>query len=255
MSSASKTHYTKGLAIAYTLSFYSVIILGTLVFLVCCPFAYIYLGVKSNNSPEKRIRYLIWIYGKCWVALLGLFTPVRKGEFTSTLPSPCIITPNHQSFFDPYVLGLWPHSEIIFFVQNWPFKIPCYGYFMKKAGYINTAKLSADEILQQSKHFLQQGVSIVIFPEGTRSATQKLGRFHSGAFKLAVHCDTPVVPLLIQGSGTFLPKGSFWLNRTPIHITPLTTRSPKTAVGSSERPDAALRVQVKKDLQNALSAI
>lgn len=246
---------SKILTIGYTLAFYSAILIGTVLFLVCCPFAYAYMGLTRNNSPEKRIRYLIWVYGKSWVALLGVFTPVRRGTFSSSLPSPCIITPNHQSFFDPYLLGLWPHSEIVFFVQDWPFKIPCYGYFMKKAGYINTAKLSTGEILQQSKHFLDQGISIVIFPEGTRSTTQVLGRFHSGAFKLAVHCGVPVVPLLIQGSGVFLPKGNFWLKRTTIRIIPLLARDSRTLTAQTDRPDATLRIQVRKDLQNALSTL
>lgn len=239
----------------YTLTFYSTIIGGTLLFLATCPFVYAFLRLSDNRSADQRVRFLIWVYGKCWVRVLRLFTPVTAQSFTSSLPTPCIITPNHQSFFDPYFLGLWPHSNVVFFVQSWPFKIPCYGHFMKKAGYINTSSLTIDEIHAKTAQFLKDGASIAIFPEGTRSTSHHLGRFHSGAFKLAVACNVPVVPMLIQGSGVFLSKGQFWLTPTPITVKALAPRYPESVSSKTTRPDATLRLTVKKDLQSLLSGV
>ena len=56
---------------------------------------------------------------------------------------------------------------------------------------------------------LQDGISIVIFPEGTRSLTGAIGKFKPGAFQIAVKTDKPLLPVLIDGTGDILPKKGF----------------------------------------------
>jgi 1-acyl-sn-glycerol-3-phosphate acyltransferase len=56
---------------------------------------------------------------------------------------------------------------------------------------------------------LKDGISVVIFPEGTRSLTGAIGKFKAGAFQLAVKTDKPVLPVLIDGTGDILPKKGF----------------------------------------------
>lgn len=240
--------------ILYTLAFYGCVILGSMLFFLISPFAYFFLRIRRQCPPERTIRDLAWTYGRLWVKLLSLFTSVSSKGFETPPPSPCIVTVNHQSFFDPYLLGFWPHGNMVFFVRNWPFKIPFYGMYMKKAGYINTEKLSADEILQASMEFLKQGATVIIFPEGTRSTSQELGRFRSGAFKLAVGANTPIVPLCISGTGSFLPKGKFWLHPGPITVCALPPCYPATCL-QSPRPDADLRQIVKNNLQITLASL
>ena len=65
---------------------------------------------------------------------------------------------------------------------------------------------------------LGQKVSIVFFPEGTRSGSRKLGNFHSAAFRLALKSKAPIVPFCISGSEAILPKGSLLLRPGTIRI-------------------------------------
>ena len=238
-----------------TFIFYTGILLLTVLFLVAGPPGSLLLAWGKRLSFTKSLRLVIWLYGNAWTKLLGLIVPVSIRGITKNLPSPCIITPNHQSVFDPYCIGAWVHYNIVFVVNNWPFSIPLYGPCMRKAGYLNAEKMHGAMLLEHAKKQLEQGVSIIIFPEGTRSTTGQLQRFHPGAFKLAMQTGVPVVPLCIQGLGCFLPKGEWLLRPGPITITALAPVYPKNIPPIQETgitPAAFMRRLVKKQLQATL---
>jgi 1-acyl-sn-glycerol-3-phosphate acyltransferase len=79
---------------------------------------------------------------------------------------------------------------------------------MRLSGYIYTEKSDYETILVLCRREMENKSVIVCFPEGTRSLDGKLGRFYSGAFKLAVELDRPIVPLVIKGASGVMPKGS-----------------------------------------------
>ena len=58
-------------------------------------------------------------------------------------------------------------------------------------------------------------MSVVFFPEGTRSKTGKIGKFQNGAFKLAIQEKIPILPVLIEGTSEAIPRGS-WLFKTKV---------------------------------------
>ena len=62
------------------------------------------------------------------------------------------------------------------------------------------------EMLEKSYNCLKKGISIMIFPEGTRSADNEIGFFKRGAFQLALQANVPILPVLIDGTGDILPK-------------------------------------------------
>ncbi len=238
-----------------TFIFYTGILLLTLLFLVVGLPGSLLLGWAKRLSFTESFRLVIWLYGYAWTKLLSLIVPVTIRGITKNLPSPCIITPNHQSFFDPYCIGAWGHYNIIFVVNNWPFSIPLYGPCMRKAGYLNAEKMHGATLLENAKKRLEQGVSIIIFPEGTRSPNGQLQRFHPGAFKLAMETGVPIVPLCIQGLGHFLPKGKWLLRSGPVTITALAPVYPQDIPHIQETgitPASCLRRLVKKQLHAAL---
>ena len=65
---------------------------------------------------------------------------------------------------------------------------------------------SKTEMLEKSYNCLKKGISIMIFPEGTRSLNSEIGFFKRGAFQLALQADVPILPVLIDGTGGILPK-------------------------------------------------
>ena len=233
--------------------FYSALFVMTAVgmLLVAVP-GYFWQRRVRGLDEGQSVRRLIWFYGRAWTKLLATFVPLRVENCDSPLPRPCIVVPNHQSFFDTYCFGFTPSWDVVFAVRAWPFKMPFYGGYMRHAGYLNTESGSAVEILEESRAVLARGTSIAIFSEGTRSRDGKMGRFHGGAFHLAAETGAPVVPLCIEGTGRFLRKGSFLLRPASIAVRVLDPIYPeKLGVERRELP-LVLRHTAKARLRQAL---
>ena len=76
---------------------------------------------------------------------------------------------------------------------------------------------------------LKEGSSVYLFPEGTRSETGQMRKFKEGAFVLAKRLDVPILPLVINGSRTALPKNSFnFHGKTHVEVTVLDPINPET---------------------------
>ena len=90
-------------------------------------------------------------------------------------------------------------------------KIPGVGFGSRKVGHIfldRSNRHAAVESLNEAKRKLVSGTSVVIFPEGTRSITGKMGTFKRGAFKLALDLELPILPLTLIGTEAILPNGT-----------------------------------------------
>ncbi|MGE4441650.1 MAG: lysophospholipid acyltransferase family protein [Desulfomicrobium sp.] len=211
----------------HNIGFYLGFLLLNLSILIASLPLYITIRLTKKNNTGQAIRQIIWFYGRLWIILTSFFTKIEINTRKKIdYPAPCIILVNHQSFFDAFCMGALPIYNIVFLVRSWPFKIPFYGHYMRNAEYINSENISCEEFVREAKQRLKQGTSILIFPEGTRSQNGQLGRFYSGAFKLAMASKIPIVPICIDGTGKFLPKGKFWVKPNPISITTLSIIDP-----------------------------
>ncbi|HLV43256.1 MAG TPA: 1-acyl-sn-glycerol-3-phosphate acyltransferase [Brumimicrobium sp.] len=120
---------------------------------------------------------------------------------------PAIIIPNHSSFLDTLSIGFLP-TPFIFLVNDWVYKSPIFGKAVQLAGYYPVS-LGLEEGEKKLVEMVKKGNSLIIFPEGTRSTTDDIGRFHKGAFLLAQTYNIDIVPLYIHGNSHLLPKGDF----------------------------------------------
>src|SRR5690554_1551823 len=120
---------------------------------------------------------------------------------------PAIIIPNHSSFLDTLSIGFLPTS-FIFLVNDWVYNSPIFGKAVQLAGYYPVSN-GLEEGEDQLIAMIKKGNSLIIFPEGTRSLTSDIGRFHKGAFHLAQKYNIDIVPLYIHGNSNLLPKGDF----------------------------------------------
>ena len=122
---------------------------------------------------------------------------------------------NHRSNFDiPVLLGCLP-IQFRWLAKAELFKIPIFGRAMRGAGYVQinrfnreSAFKSIDEIASKMKN----GVSVMIFPEGTRSDDGNLKPFKKGGFIMAVDSGVPIVPLILRGTRSIMAKGSWRIN-------------------------------------------
>jgi len=122
---------------------------------------------------------------------------------------------NHRSNFDiPVLLSCLP-IQFRWLAKAELFKIPIFGRAMSGAGYVKidrsnreSAFRSIDEVAAKMKN----GVSVMIFPEGTRSQDGKVKPFKKGGFVMAVDTGAPIVPVILRGTRSIMTKGNWRIN-------------------------------------------
>lgn len=136
-------------------------------------------------------------------------------------PSTAIFIANHCSQLDinasaasiPYPIAYLSKASIR--------KVPILGLLNERIGTVfidrsnpTAAKQSLDRLLET----LNRGISVIVYPEGTRSKNGELLPFKKGAFHLAAKSQSAIIPLHIHGTRTALPKGGLLMRKNPIHI-------------------------------------
>jgi 1-acyl-sn-glycerol-3-phosphate acyltransferase len=127
---------------------------------------------------------------------------------------PFVVVANHQSVLDILLLSHVPR-EMKWVAKDELFRIPWVGWMLRMSGDIAIRRGDADsggEALARAKAYLARGMSVIIFPEGTRSARGTLLPFKSGAFRLALDAGVPVLPIVVHGTAQGMPKGGPWVN-------------------------------------------
>lgn len=124
-----------------------------------------------------------------------------------TFEKQAILIANHTSFLDILAIGMLS-PKIIFIVNDWVYNSPIFGRAVRMAGFYPASNGIENGVLHLQEK-IKQGYSLMIFPEGTRSQTNKIKRFHKGAFYLAEQFHLDIVPVLIHGNSEVNPKGSF----------------------------------------------
>jgi 1-acyl-sn-glycerol-3-phosphate acyltransferase len=136
-------------------------------------------------------------------------------------PGPVVFASNHQSWFDIFlVLAALPGS-IRFVAKKELRSVPLLGGAMRAAGHIyidRQNRQAAFEAYEAAAVAIRNGLSAVVFPEGTRSRTGELLPFKKGPFVLAIAAGVPIVPAYCAGTFTLLPKGSRRLAPHPIAL-------------------------------------
>ena len=133
-----------------------------------------------------------------------------------------IFMPNHASFLDILLLLAYLPHNFRFIIKKEFFAVPLVGWALYKCGNIPMDRENpwkALRSLRRSADLLNDGVSIVVFPEGTRSRNGKIQEFKTALFILPIRSRTPVVPVLIEGTFDALKRGSILLYPFPLKMT------------------------------------
>lgn len=174
----------------------------------------IYSSLISPLLPLKKKRKQ-HVFHKFFNALSCLYINLNFPRFHSienepdeTFRKPAIIICNHQSLIEtPALLRLYP--KIVILTNEWVFHNWVFGPVARVAGFI-AVNDNIDNSLSLIKQRIDEGYSVLIFPEGHRSKDGHIQRFHRGAFYIAEKLKLDILPVMIFGSGDFLPKGIFW---------------------------------------------
>ncbi|GGX25010.1 1-acyl-sn-glycerol-3-phosphate acyltransferase [Aquimarina muelleri] len=167
--------------------------------------------IKIVPLPKKiKMKWFHEIMSKFMKSVLYTNPFISKkviNQGNETFEKPGVIIANHTSFLDILVIGML-YPKIIFLVNDWVYNSPFFGKAVRLAGFYPVSS-GIENGLEHLKKKIDQGYSLIAFPEGTRSNTNKIKRFHKGAFYLAEQFQLDIIPILIHGNSEILPKGSF----------------------------------------------
>ncbi|MBL8611863.1 MAG: 1-acyl-sn-glycerol-3-phosphate acyltransferase [Myxococcales bacterium] len=135
-----------------------------------------------------------------------------------------VVVANHESTADPFLLAHLPW-DMRWVAKEEIFKLPVLGWMMTFGGDIPLRRgdsASIHRMMAEARRTLAAGMSIMMFPEGTRSSDGSLGAFKDGAFQLALEAKVPVLPLALAGTRACRPKGSLWFGeaRAAVRVLP-----------------------------------
>jgi len=159
---------------------------------------------RKGELPHKIAR----IWSRSILAASRVKVTVKNLSYIDPARS-YIYMSNHQSAFDIPVLLAYLPVQFKWLAKAELFKIPIFGFAMRRAGYISidrSNRRSAIVSLRKAAEMIRNGVSVIIFPEGTRSRDGHIRPFKKGGFVLAVDSGVPVVPIIIHGTREILTK-------------------------------------------------
>ena len=171
---------------------------------------------------------------------------------------PYVVVSNHESFADILLISHLPW-EMKWLSKAELFRIPVMGWLMHLAGDVPVKRgfgPSAVEAMARCREVLSNRVSVMIFPEGTRSPTAELLPFKDGAFRLAIDAGVPILPLALHGTGNALPKHDWRFGRStavvevlePVETAGLTAADVAGAEGESARMIVEARDRLARQL-------
>lgn len=161
----------------------------------------------------------IWSKLTCMVFLIPVKV-VRKAKLDDA--TSYIFVANHQGAFDIFLIYGYLNRNFKWMMKKSLRNLPFVGRACQSAGHIFVDKSGPRKIhetIEQAFRVLQGGTSLVVFPEGRRTFTGKMGKFKKGAFQLADELQLPVVPLTIEGSFNILPRTGKKLSWHPMTLT------------------------------------
>jgi len=230
-------------ALAYAVGLVAAVVwppLTLLVLLATWPFD------RNRRVAGRFYRYLPVIWSRSF--------PFWRLHFEGEWPpggSAYVVVANHQSFLDVFALCNI-HHEMKWVAKQSLFKIPMFGWGMSLAGDISFDRgdtRSALEVMAKARCYVDSGMSVMIFPEGSRSEDGTLLPFKPGAFKLAVEAGVPILPIALSGSAQGMPKGSPWVRPAKVTIRIL---EPVPTTGLRGYDVRKLRDDVRDRIEHAL---
>jgi 1-acyl-sn-glycerol-3-phosphate acyltransferase len=171
------------------------------------------LGTLSIGSSlfEKRGYFAHWC-ARTWSRLILRTTGVRvdvRGLERLEPGRTYVFVSNHQSIYDiPVLFWSLPYQLRIIAKESLG-RFPFLGWHLRRTGHmlVNRRRPDRAAIFGWASRLTSQGLSLIVFPEGTRSADGRVGRFKGGSFYLALEAGLPVVPLSVIGSRHVMLKG------------------------------------------------
>ena len=186
-------------------------------FVLITPLTLLYI-LLVPKSEKKRYRYHQMIAFFMRLALKAL--PGVKfsldNKYGETFEKPAVIIANHQSHLD-LLCTMMLNPKVVLLTTDWVWKNPMYGVIIRFAEFYPVSD-GYDKNVERLKSLVERGYSVVVYPEGTRSVTGDIQRFHKGAFQLAQSLNVDILPVFVHGANHVMPKNDFVLREGQLYV-------------------------------------
>jgi 1-acyl-sn-glycerol-3-phosphate acyltransferase len=214
----------------------------------------VWLCTRWSDPGRYRAGYVFRKLTVVHQHLNPLWTFRISGETISDPRRPYVVVANHQSFVDMLLISHLPW-EMKWLSKEDFFKYPLVGWLMRMANDVKLVRGSKESIvlaMRECRDRLDKKVSVMIFPEGTRTEDGSVGEFKDGAFRLAIESGCPILPLALNGSYEALVKGDWRFGVTNAEVRVLT---PIETTGLSKADVPMLRDTVQALIADEVAAL
>jgi 1-acyl-sn-glycerol-3-phosphate acyltransferase len=228
----------------------------------------IVLGTLSIGSSvfQSSGRFAHWC-ARTWSRLILVTTGVDIDVSGLERLQPnraYVFVANHQSIYDiPIVFWSLPYQIRIIAKESLG-RVPFLGWHLRRTGHMLVDRRRPDRagIFDRASKLMRQGLSLIVFPEGTRSRDGRVAPFKGGSFYLALEAGLPVVPISIVGSRHVMLKGRLTtypgrvrlIVHEPIDTSDLVGADPRTARAFAARVREVIAVDAESDISPASAA-
>lgn len=210
----------------------------------------------SPWDPKAKIRHAQCFWWADNIIRLNPFWQLTvKGLENIDHTRTYVIVANHQSLADIIVLYKnkmqfkWVAKESLFSVPFIGWNLSLCKHIKLERGNMGSIK----KVYRQAAEWLRKDVSVLFFPEGTRSHTGEFNEFQNGAFKLALKEKRPILPISITGTADAIPRGS-WIFKTKVHGI-LQILPPIETAGLGIKDFAALKDRARQEMESSVAAV
>lgn len=187
-------------------------IIGIAYLVIFFPLTFIVWLLVLPFDRDRMITHRMLMYQSFIIShLLPIWKINTEGRNKAIRGTTYVIISNHQSILDILLINCLRYRfKWVSKIEN--NRVPVLGWYLKMADYLTVDrddKESKEKMVEEAFACLKKGISIMLFPEGTRSADGQIGFFKRGAFQLAISARISILPVLIDGSGNVLPKHGF----------------------------------------------
>jgi 1-acyl-sn-glycerol-3-phosphate acyltransferase len=217
----------------------------------------IVLGAASIVSSLFDRGYFAHRCARLWSWLILKTTGVRvrvEGLERITPGTTYVFVSNHQSIYDTPVLFASLPYQLRIIAKESLARFPVLGWHLRRGGHLFVDRRHPDRagILRRWRALVSEGLSLMIYAEGTRSADGRVGRFKGGSFLLAIEAGLPIVPLAVIGTRKVMPKGRLrtepadvvLIVHDPIQAPALEAPTPRDAKALADRVRAIVAAEV-----------
>jgi 1-acyl-sn-glycerol-3-phosphate acyltransferase len=176
---------------------------------------------RVRHGPDSAYEHAARSWSRLLLGAAGVKVMCMGAEHVSRTDAQIIVA-NHQSWFDILAIFLVVPVEVRFVAKKELFAIPFFGTVLRALEHVKLDRTNLKQAITAyevaARYIKERRLSVLVFPEGTRSRSGQLQPFKAGPFVLALEAGAPVVPAYVAGTFGILPKGSIRVRPHPVEV-------------------------------------